>query len=200
LPRSPRSIAVTSGPPRRGCVCGRDSIAGDDRGGVGRRRALPERRWAAAGTRAKRRVEAPDAGEAGGERDRGHRHRGSVDQRLRPLHPPGHRHGRRRGARVLAEEPSQVARASCPSVSARPATLWPSSRNPRSMSRTGTGDARRRPATPASRVAASVRQRRQAGTPPARRRRGGKEDDVARLRRLHRTGMGGNRSASSAHR
>ena len=58
--------------------------------------------------RAKRGVESSDAGEARGERDRGHRHRGLVDQRFRALHTPCRRHRGRRGAGMSYEQSAQM--------------------------------------------------------------------------------------------
>src|SRR2546428_2687339 len=58
--------------------------------------------------RAKRGVEAPDAGEPGGERDRAHRQRGLVDQDLGALHASGRRDGGGRRPGVAHEQPAQM--------------------------------------------------------------------------------------------
>jgi len=53
-------------------------------------------------------VEAPDAGESSRERDRRHRHRRPVDERLRALNAPGEGGGLRRRAGVTEEESAQM--------------------------------------------------------------------------------------------
>src|SRR2546422_4485430 len=58
--------------------------------------------------RAKRGVEAPDAGEPDGERDRAHRQRGLVDQDLGALHASGRRDGGGRSEEHTSELQSRL--------------------------------------------------------------------------------------------
>ena len=138
---------------------------------------------------AKRGVEAPDAGEAGGERDRGHRHRRLVDQRLRALHAPG------RARRPSARRPRAAGTvgaggaASCRASSARSSTLCAVVEESPLDETQRARDGRRR-AAPRRRPGRRLRSTAQAGPEPRALGggRGREEDDVARLGRLHRTG------------
>ena len=68
----------------------------------------PQRARRAAEQPLKRLVEAPDAAEAGGERDLGHRQARLVDELLGEQHAPRLRHRDRRGAEMLLEQAAQL--------------------------------------------------------------------------------------------
>ncbi len=146
------------------------------------------RGWRPPVHRAKRGVESSDAGKPGGECDRGHRHRGLIDQRFRALHTPRRRHGGRRGPGMPNEQSPQVSGRhperirevlDAPAVVEEPALDEPQgTRNrgrraqPRGCPRRGLG----------STAQAGAETRSLGGSC------GGEEDHVARLGGLHRTG------------
>ena len=161
--------------------------------GILRRRSAPPPGLADGGRRAaihraKCGVEPPDAREARGEGDRGHREGRLVDQRLRALHPAGRRDGCRRGASVALEQPAQMpsghAERICEILDGLTIVEEASLEEPH---RSGN----RCPGAPPCRAP----RRRFRTTPQAGAEsrsfgggRGGEEHDVLRLGRLHRTG------------
>ena len=136
---------------------------------------------------AKRGVEAADAPEPCRERDRRHRHRGLVDQSLRPLDAPGRRDGPRRGTSVPHEQATEISARHPERVGELldgPAVVEEAAFDEAQGARDG-----RRGAMPRRCPRCGL-----GPTPQARtkartlgRGRGGKEGDVARLGRLHRT-------------
>ena len=132
-------------------------------------------------------VESSDARESCRERDFRHRHRGLVDQALGSLHATGRRDGARRRAGVAIEQTPQMPgrhpeRAG--EIFHRLAVVEEAALD--EAQRTGHG---RRGATPRGRSRRGLRPAAQARAESGGfgRCRSGKEDDVARLRRLHRT-------------
>src|SRR2546425_1398409 len=82
--------------------------AGAVSGGLTPASRAANRGWRPPVHRAKGSVESADGREARGKCDRGHRHRGLVDQRFRALHTPRRRHSGRRGAGMPHEQSAQM--------------------------------------------------------------------------------------------
>jgi hypothetical protein len=136
---------------------------------------------------AKRSVESADAPEPGGEGNRGHRRRGLVDQPLRALHAPRHRHRAGRRTRVAQEQAAEVPARHTEGVGKvlhRLAVVEIALLDEPQRARD-----RRRGATPCCRPGRRFRSTSQARTEATALGggRGREEDDVARLRRLHGT-------------